>query len=156
MTMARQLDVQYVNYYCAGSSALKVAPAISVKPLEIPRKKKVKKLVLRIDPIACTGILLAAVMMILLSVGFVQLSNVRAEAATMESYVDILQQENDALQAEFEAGYNLEEVESVALALGMVPEDQVRHISVPADDAAQESQTEGWHNMWVCVFDLLS
>lgn len=154
--MARQLDVQYVNYYCTGSSALKVAPAISAKPLELPRRKKAKKLVLRIDPVACTGILLSAVMLVLLTVGFVQFNHTRAEAAEMAAYVDALEQENNALQAEFNAGYSLEEVEGMALALGMVPADQVRHITVPAQEAEQEQEVSAWQNLWASVLELFA
>ena len=54
--MARQMDVQYINYYCAGSAALKVAPAIPLNTLELPQKKRAKKVVVRVDPIACAGI----------------------------------------------------------------------------------------------------
>ena len=155
--MARQMDVQYINYYCAGSAALKVAPAIPLNTLELPQKKRAKKVVVRVDPIACAGIFLSAVMIVLLAVGFVRFSNARAEAATMSAYVETLQEENEALRAEFEAGYNLDDVKSVALALGMVPEDQLRHITVPADEPIQEEAEPGvWSNFWASVVDLFA
>ena len=154
--MAQQLDVRYVNYYCAGSSALKVTPAIPLETVTLPRKRKAKKLVLRVDPVACAGILLAGVMLVLMTVGFVQLNMVREEAAVMAEYVQTLQQENDELSLAFESGYNLEEVKEVALALGMVPEDQVRHISIPADAPVQEAENSAWHNFWASVVDFFA
>ena len=154
--MAQQLDVRYVNYYCAGSSALKVTPAIPMETVALPRKRKTKKLVLRVDPVACAGIVMAGIMLILMTIGFVQLNMVREEAAAMEAYVQTLQQENNKLSLEFESGYNLNEVREVALALGMVPEDQVRHISVPADVPVQEETPNAWNSFWVAVVDFFA
>ena len=156
--MAQQLEVQYVSFYCTGSSALKMD---SVKPLEtmaLPRKKNTKahKTIIRIDPVACVGILMAAVMMVLMVVGFTQLSDVQAEAAEMSAYVDTLRQENEVLKAEFESGYDLAEVESVALALGMVPAEQVRHVSVPATQIAVEEDPGAWHNFWASIVDFFA
>ena len=128
--MAQQLDVRYVNYYSSGSSALKVAPVAPVKTQTLPRKQKAKRLVLCVDPIACIGIVLATVMTILIIVGVVNLNAARQEADAMASYVNALEQENAALKAEFEEKCDLEEVRTVALALGMVPMDQVEHVTI--------------------------
>lgn len=128
--MAQQLDVRYVNYYSAGSSALKVAPVAPVKTRTLPRKQKAKRLVLCVDPIACIGIVLATVMTILIIVGVVNLNAARQEADAMSAYVNALEQENAALKAEFEEKCDLEEVRTVALALGMVPMDQVEHVTI--------------------------
>ena len=156
--MAQHFEVQYVNFYCAGSSALKVAPVKPLETLELPRKKsvKVKKTVLRVDPLACAGILMAAVMMVLMVVGFTQLNSLQTEGAEMSAYVDTLRMENEELKTQFENGYNLEEVESVALALGMVPENQLRHISVPADVPVTEQEPSAWHNFWAFVVDFFA
>lgn len=48
----------------------------------------------------------------------------------MQAYVAHLQSENTRLQVQYEEGYDLEVVEEMALALGMVPEAQVRHITL--------------------------
>ena len=67
--MAQQLDVRYVNFYCTGSSALKVDTVVPLKTSALPRKTKAKKIILHIDPIALAGIVMAAIMTILLAVG---------------------------------------------------------------------------------------
>ena len=69
--MARQFDVQYVGGYMYGSTAYKVeAP----KPRKAARKhiakQNNKRIVLRIDPLAIVGTMVACVMLVLLAVGF--------------------------------------------------------------------------------------
>ena len=128
--MAQQLDVRYVNYYSSGSSALKIAPAASTKALPLPRRNKAKRVTLLVDPIACLGILLATVMTILITVGIVKLNTARADASAMASYVSTLEQDNAALKSEFSQKCDLDEVKSVALALGLVPLEDVTHITI--------------------------
>ena len=156
--MAQQLDVRYVNFYSAGSSALKVAPASPLETLELPRrtKKRAKKLVLYVDPVAIAGILMAAVMTVLLVVGFVQLNNARQEEIAMAAYVDSLQQQNQELAAEFQAGYDLAQVEEVALALGMVPQEQLQKVTVKTAEPAEEPKPNTWHNFWASIVDLFA
>lgn len=156
--MAQQLDVRYVNFYTAGSGALKVAPVIPLETLELPRraKKKAKKLVLYVDPVAVAGIVMATVMTILLAVGFVQLSNARQEEIAMAAYVDSLQQQNQELVAEFEAGYDLNQVEEVAVALGMVPQEQLQKITVKTAEPVEEPETNTWNNFWTSFVDLFA
>lgn len=154
--MAQRLDVQYVNCYCAGSSALKVAPAIPLETLELPRKRKVKKTVLYVDPVAYVGIVMAVVMTVLMAVGFAQLSNARREEAAMTAYVESLQQQNQELTAEFEAGYDLEQVEQVALALGMVPADQLEKVTVQMPEPAEELSPSSWQSFWAFFVELFA
>lgn len=139
--MAQRLDVQYVNYYTAGSSALKIAPAIPLKTVELPKRKKIKRIIVRIDPVAVAGILMAAVMMVLMVVGVSQLISVRNAEVSMASYVDALQAENEELCAAYEAGYDPQDVEKTALALGMVPAEQVQQVTIQVEKpVAEESE----------------
>ena len=154
--MTQQLDVRYVNYYSAGSSALKVSPAIPLETLVLPHKRKAKKLVLFVDPVAYAGILMAAVMAVLLVVGFVQLNNARQEEIAMAAYVESLQQQNQDLTAEFEAGYDLEQVEEVALALGMVPIEQAQTVTIQAAEPVEEPTSSRWHTFWASIIDLFA
>lgn len=156
--MAQQLDVRYVNYYCAGSSALKVTPAIPLETLELPRrsKRKTKKLVLYIDPVAYAGILMAVVMTVLMTVGFVQLNTVRQDEIAMAAYVESLQQQNQELTAEFEAGYDLEQVEEVAQALGMVPVEQLQKVTITVAEPEPEPEPSKWQTFWTAVVDLFA
>ena len=134
--MAQNVDVQYVSFYNAGSSALKVSPVIPLKTLTLPKKKKVKKVILYIDPLALVAVTLALVMTVLLSVGFVQLTNAWNEEAAMASYVDMLQAENAALQAEYDQGIDPQVIEENALALGMIPAEEVSQVHIQIESKA--------------------
>ena len=138
--MARQPDIQYIRYYTDGSAARKVAPLAPLKTLKLPKIRLKKRITLRIDPLAIAGILMAVVMSVLMVVGMVKLETASQELQTMESYVQTLSQENVQLQQTFREGYDLEEVKTTALALGLVPKDQVQHITlrVPPEQVVEE------------------
>lgn len=138
--MAQRLDVQYIRFYTDGSAAKKVAPVVPLQTIRLPKIKKHKKIVFRIDPVAICGIIMAAVMLMLMCVGTVQLHNTRQEVETMRSYVKTLEQENASLQTTLSAGYDISEIERTALALGMVPREQVKHVSIelPAEEIGGE------------------
>ena len=138
--MARQPDIQYIRYYTDGSAARKVAPLAPLKTLKLPKIRLKKRITLRIDPLAIAGILMAVVMSVLMVVGMVKLETASQELQTMESYVQTLSQENGQLQQTFREGYDLEEVKTTALALGLVPKDQVQHITlrVPPEQVVEE------------------
>ena len=154
--MAQQLDVRYVSYYTAGSSALKLTPAIPLKTWTLPRKKRATKLVLRVDPVAYAGILLAAVMVVLLVVGFVQLNHARQDEVAMAAYVASLEQENAELKATFENSYDLEQVEEVALALGMVPADQLQKITIKMPEPVENVEPSGLNAFWTTITSLFA
>lgn len=139
--MAQQLDVRYVNFYTAGSSALKIAPAIPQETVTLPKKIKRKRLTLYIDPVAIAGILVAATMMILMTVGVVELATLRQDEVVMASYVDVLQTENESLREEYEAGYDPQEIEKTALALGMIPAEQAQRLSIRVEEPVKESKS---------------
>ena len=128
--MAQNVDVQYVSFYTSGSSALKVQPVAPLKPLVLPKQRKVKKLTLVINPLALAAISLALVMTILMSVGFAALTNARAEEAAMATYLNILHTENVTLQTEYAQGIDLQVIEDNALALGLVPAEQAAQVQI--------------------------
>ena len=151
MTMAQRLDIQYVDFCTVGSSALKAAPVMPLKTLALPKRKKLKRVTIRVDLVAAAGILMATVMMILMMVGVSQLVSLRQSEIAMASYVDTLQTENQRLEAEYEAGIQLEEIEKNALALGMIPAEQVQRVSIRIEEPAEESK-----NVFESLFLLLT
>lgn len=150
--MERQPQIQYINAYVSGNIAYQMETMTKRIQVSLPKQKKRsgKKIVLRIDPVAIGGIAIAMVMLVLLSVGFVRLQTARAEAAALESYVLSLQEKNDRLYNEYSSGYDLEEIEKIALAMGMVPSSQVSHISVGVSVPQQEAEPTAWENF--CAF----
>ena len=139
--MARGTTVQYVQFYTAGSAARQVTPVVPLQKTAQPSKRKYKKIVLRVDPVAALGMVVAVLMLVLMISGFSQLQAAQAQTVAMEQYVQQLQAENAVLEAEYTAGYDAHEVEQMALALGMVPSSQVQHVNVqlsaPQEPAVQ-------------------
>ena len=120
--MARQPDIQYVRFYTAGSAARKLEPSVDPrKQVELPQPKARRQRcrMIRIDPIALCAVAVAAVMLIAMVVGLVELASVSIRADKMESYAVQLQGENAQLRTEYESGYDLEEVEQKLTALGL-------------------------------------
>lgn len=128
--MAQDINVQYVSFYSAGSSALKVSPVVPLKTLTLPQKKKVKRVVIYMEPLALAAVVLALMMTVLLFVGFSQLTAARSNEEAMAAYVSMLQAENTALKAEYEQGLDLETIEENALALGMIPAEQAQQVHI--------------------------
>jgi hypothetical protein len=155
--MARKPDVQYIRLYTDGSAARKVAPVEPWKTARLPKVKRSKKIVIHIDPIATLGLIVAAVMLTLMLVGIVQMKQAKHEAAVMEAYVDTLREKNEALRTEYEAGYDLEEIERMALALGMVPMDEVQHITIDMPQVQLEQPEPGtWQRVWTFLTGLFA
>ena len=154
--MARQPDVRYIRLYTDGSAARKMEPTFLKNTIRLPNAKRKKKLVLRIDPVAVLGVAVAAVMMVLMLVGVVQLSAAQKQEAVMAEYVQTLKTENEVLQNTYNSGYDLGEVEELALALGMVPKEQVQRISIRVAQE-EEAPTPGvWERFCLLLADLFA
>ncbi len=154
--MARQPDIQYIRYVTDGSAARKVAPVVPLKTMKLPRIKINKRITLRVDPLAFAGIFMSAVMIVLMAVGVVQLRVAQTQLQNMESYVQELEQENVQLRDTFEQGYDIEQIERTALALGLVPEDQVTHITVRVAQPPVEEEAEGWEKIGIFLAGLFA
>ena len=138
--MAGPVRVQYVN----GSAARKLdIPMPRVAP-KAPKVKKQKRTVVYVDPVSILGIVIAAVMLVLMSVGCVRLVHARQEVAVMQDYVTTLRRENADLQEQYITGFEPEEVRKTALGLGMIPQEQVRRVSVQVTVPQEAEQSGGW------------
>ncbi len=127
--MAHRTDIKYIHMYTQGSAARKIEPVAPWKTMNLPRIKKQKRVVLHVDPVAILGIVVAAVMLIAMFVGVAQLRSVQQEASVMEQYVDTLKNDNNVLEDAYNS-IDLQQIEQMALALGMVPAEQVQNISI--------------------------
>ena len=149
--MARKVDIEYIRYYSDDNLARKIEPLQPFKlPEWKPRVRKKKKIRVYIDPVATAGVLVAAVMLVLMVVGVYQLKTARQEAVDMERYVSWLQTQNEQLQATYEEGYDLETVERLALALGMVPVEELPNIPVQLPAEPEVVEPTLWEN--ICAF----
>ena len=147
--MAHKTEVRYIQYYTDGSAArqLEIRTPRKKKPA-MPKARKQKKRVIYIDPLAVGGIFVSAVMLVLMAVGSIQLYAAQQQAVQMERYVAALTEQNRVLSDTYESGYDLETVEEVALALGMIPADQAQTITIQVTEPAVEAETSAWENFW--------
>jgi len=129
--MARKTEIRYVNFYTMGSTAMQ--PEIALQPkkrVKLPTPKRQKKLLIHVDPMAVLGVVVAFVLMIAMGVGILRLNNAREEALAMEQYLEALQQENRTLKDTYESGYDLEEIEQIAIAMGMIPISEAQQMQI--------------------------
>jgi len=132
--MALRVDIQYVQFYTQGSTARRVAPQIPVHSGAMPqmRKRRVKRVY--VDPVATVGIMVAVCMLIMMLVGVSQLKRAQDEITAMEQHIELLQNEQSALQARFDTECDLEAVRETALALGMIPQEEVPHNAIAVEE----------------------
>ena len=142
--MARKPDVQYIRYYTDGSAARQLEPKLPRKRNPLPQVQPQQRKVIPIQPVAIGGIVLAALLLIMMTVGCLQLRAAQAQKAAMEKYVQDLTYHNGRLNYTYQKDLDLDEIEKAALALGMIPEEEARHItiSVPMEEAAPQSMEQ--------------
>lgn len=157
--MARQPDIQYVRFYTAGSAARKLEPVSEPrKKVELPQPKvrRQRRKVIRIDPIALCAVAVAVFMFVAMVAGVVELASVNIQAEKMESYAAQLQGENTKLRDTYESGYDLSDIEEKALGMGMVPVDQVEHITVQVETRQPEPEPTFWEELGMMIAELFA
>lgn len=145
--MARKSDIRYIQFYTDGSAAKQVATRQPRWKMPAPKANRQKRIVLRVDPLALCGIVVAAVMFILMAVGMFRLHEAQQDAAAMEAYVRTLEAENTRLSQEYAEQCDLEEIEKTALALGMVSADQVAQVPIRVEVPRQEAPVSVWEKI---------
>ncbi len=138
--MARRPDIEYIRYYTDGSAARQLEQKPQRKKRPLPKVKKQPQYILYIQPMAIVGIVLSAVMLIMMIVGSVELYHAQNQKRAMEEYVQIMTRENAIDRAMYEESLDLQTIEKSALALGMIPQEQAKQmtISVPMPEAQEE------------------
>lgn len=141
--MAMQPDIQYVPFcYVDGSAARKVQrqPAKKEATASAPKQHRAKRKVIAVDPVAIGGILIAVVMLVMLLAGFAEYTAMQEKNLQMQNYLTSLQLENVQLQQTLESNIDLEYVEEVAGALGMVPAEHAQQIQIEVQLPTQETE----------------
>lgn len=148
--MAKQREIQYVNAYVSGSVAYQMAQPVQRKTAKLPKPRRRKLLVVRVDPAAVCGILVAALLLTLMGVGYFRLQEAKQEAITMQNYVATLQAENEILKDTYANSYDLQEAEDIARTMGMVPMDQVQTIMLEVNVPQRMEEPTAWQAF--CTF----
>ncbi len=141
-------QVQYVQYTTYGNTARKIVQAPAEKKAVLPKvHSKQKRKVICIDPVAVLSIAIAFCLVLTMTVGIIQFTSARKDVAELEEYVAELSVRNEQLQEAYEAGYDLQEIEKSAQALGMVPRDQVQTVSIQVTGQQEEQTLTLWEQI---------
>ncbi len=142
--MAKKPEIQYVGqFYVYGSEAAVAAP--KRKPefqLPKPRLEKIEKIY--VDPVALIGLLVAAVMLISMVVGACQIYGSWQEYEQVSHSLSVLKRENSRLEHTYNISIDLEAVQAQAVALGLVPMDQIPGMSVHVTVPAPQPEETAW------------
>ena len=145
--MAQQLDILYVNFGIDGNTARVPEKTVRTRRAQLPKARKQKRKVVYIDPVAAAALVVAVWMMVAMVMGLVQFRTAQEEHAIMENYVQQLTEKNTQLREEFHAGYDIEKIEKMALALGMVPKEEVPSSDITVSVPQPEPEPTFWENI---------
>lgn len=144
--MIQKPKIQYVGeFYVYGSEAKKLETKKerrtpkTILPLERLRKQEA----IYLDPVALVAIAVALVMVVTMAVGALQLQEDWKAYDTTSNYLDYLNRENARLDRQYRSSFDLEEVRSKALALGLKPREDVETKDVPLVVPVPEPE-ESW------------
>ena len=161
--MARKADIQYVHhYYTAGTAAKKVAVKAERKKKPLPLFEPLmmaepdQKIVVKIDPLSVAATLVAAVLVVMMVVSLFQYSAAYQRNVELQEYVYTLSDENIRLEQKYRSGFDLNEIEAQALALGMIPMEEAQTITVSGSVPAHEAEPTRWERVQLFMSDLFA
>ena len=161
--MARKADILYVHhYYTAGSAAKKVAVKAEQKKKPLPLFEPLmmaesdQKIVLKIDPLSVAATLVAVTLVVMMVVSLFQYSAAYRRNVELQKYVYTLSDENIRLEQKYQSGFDLEEIEVQALALGMIPIAEAQTIQVDASVPARVAEPTRWERLQMFMSDLFA
>ena len=131
--MNQKPKIQYVGqFYVHGSEArqLQLQEQKRQAKTKLPhaRVQKIEKIY--VDPVALVGIAVAVVMLVTMVLGAVQLKRDWDQYERVSAYVSELKRENARMSHAYHSSYDLEDIKSKALAMGMVPKKDMEVMNV--------------------------
>ena len=154
--MAMQPDILYVNLYdFDGNAARKVQRQPAKKAAATPKAqpRRAKRKVIAVDPVALCGIVVAVVMMIMMFSAYAEFNACQDRNRQMQDYLSSLQLENAQLQHSYENEIDMDYVQDVAGALGMVPASDANQIQI---EVQLPQEPTGELNLWQSITTFLS
>lgn len=156
--MVQKPKIQYIGqFYVHGSEAraLELQEEKKQTRTRLPLEKLEAIEKIYVDPVALAGIAVAVLMLVVMLLGAVQLQSDWTEYQRMADYVTDLKTENARLTHTYRAGYDLEDIEMKALAMGMVPKSQLETITITVTAPEKEPEltwdqkiVRAWHELW--------
>ena len=131
--MANKPEIQYVGqFFVYGSEAKKVAVEEPRKEqkAQLPLPDLSKQRLIRIEPTAVVGIVVAMVMFTAMILGALQIQSAWQEFRVAKSYLEQVRTEHRTVQAQYQESYDLTDVKEVAEKMGLVPMHEAKHMTI--------------------------
>ena len=129
--MAQKHDIQYVGqFYVHGSEARALAEKQQQNKKMLPMERLCNVQVIYLDPVALFGLAVAVFMAMTMVLGAMHIQDAWNEYETMQKYLTGLKETNAELSLQYSDGYDLAEIETAAIALGMIPAGEATTIPV--------------------------
>ena len=131
--MNQKPKIQYVGqFYVHGSEArairLQEQKRQAKTKLPLARIQQIEKIY--VDPVALIGIAVAVVMLVTMVLGAVQIKRDWDHYEQVSAYVSELKRENARMNHAYRASYDLDDIKTKALAMGMVPKSELQTMAV--------------------------
>ena len=154
-----QPDIQYVCYRYEGTAALQ--PQVVNAPVKVqnnahPAIRRKKRKVLRINMVPVLAVLLTAVMLVCITVSMVRVKGMQAQEELLQQYIVSMEEENVTLQEQYRQGYDLEDIRQKALAMGMVPAEQVEQITIQVQIPQDAQEQTVWDRIGIFLAGLFA
>ena len=131
--MNQKPKIQYVGqFYVHGSEAralqLQEEKRQAKTKLPLARIQKIEKVY--VDPVALIGIAVAVLLLVTMVLGAVQLHSDWKQYERVSTYVSELKRENASLNHAYRSSYDLNDIKTKALAMGLVPKSELQTMAV--------------------------
>ena len=152
--MANKPKIQYVGqFYVYGSEAKKVAqeePRKVRKGYLPPLPDLNQERVIRLEPVAVVGIVMAMVLFVSIVTGALGIQSAWQEFRVAKNHLEQVQSQHHQVEARYEESYSLSDIKAVAENMGLVPVSQVKHITLLVTMPEPEPVRTLWED--VCWF----
>ncbi len=148
--MANKPEIQYVGqFYVYGSEARALAAKKARKQAQtqLPDKAVQQVRQVRVDVLAVASLVLAGVLLVTMVMGALSMQTAWQDLRTAKQYVYELEARNRVLTVEYRSGYDLEEIRSAALSLGMIPAEEAQIHSFTVTMPVQEPEPTFLENL---------
>ena len=156
--MNQKPKIQYVGqFYVHGSEArqmqLQEEKRQAKTKLPLARIKAIEKIY--VDPVALVGIAVAVMMLVTMVLGAIQLKRDWDQYEQVAAYVSELKKENARMNHLYRSSYDLEDIKTKAVSMGMVPKSEltVLPITVTVPEAQpvmtwDQKVVRFWNELW--------
>ncbi len=147
--MVQKPEIQYIGqFYIHGSEAkaleLKQKQERKQAKTELPQHRFERIRKVRVDMLAIGSMVMAMVLMVTMVAGTLSIQTAWQEMEVARQYVYELQAENIDLKTSYRASFDLDQVRSAALAMGLVPEAEVDSMKLRVTMPEPEQQRTQW------------